>query len=362
MRVLLIAGMYPPGRCGVGDYVASLAQGLAQTSGLRVAVLTQRAAGRVPQEGIDVFEETAAWRFWDLPRLVRAIRRWKPDLVHIHWPSQGFGGRLGPALLPLFCKFMGICVVQSWHEPWLPNDTLRFRLQRKAADGLMFVRPNFMSLMQPQLLRYMPACPQRIVGSGGALPRSAMSEADRIQLRERYLKGRQRLVVFFGFVYPKKGVEQLFDIADPATDSLVIVGEVLDAVYGKRLEEIAQARGWAEQLLYTGYLDPGQAADLLCAADAVVLPFPAGGGDWNTSILGALAQGTLVVTTSARPEGDDPVRNLYTAPISAVAEMRRALRTLAGRRVTTAATDRWAEIARLHAGFYGELKQQQPTK
>lgn len=355
MRVLLIAGMYPPGRCGVGDYVASLARALARTPEVQLAVLTQRAAGRTPEAGFQVLEVATNWRPWELPRAVDAIRRFNPEVVHIHWPSLGFGGRLGPALLPLACKFLGARVVQTWHDPWHVDDSARYRLQRIATDGLIFVRQNFMSLMPRQLLRYMPACPQRFIGSAGALPVSTLSAAQRERLRERYLNGRRTLVAFFGFVYPSKGVEQLFEIADPTTDSLLIVGGLLDADYRRRLDEVARARGWIDQFQYMGFVEAQEAADLLHAADAVVLPFLAGGGDWNTSIHGALAQGTFVVTTSAQPEGDDPGRNLYTARISDVADMRRALRLLAGRRIQTSATDPWAEIARLHAAFYGEL-------
>ncbi|HSI54109.1 MAG TPA: glycosyltransferase [Ramlibacter sp.] len=358
MRVLQIAGMFPPGRCGVGDYVSSLAQGLARVPGTQVAVLTQRSATRVPPASVEVLGETGTWRLWELPRLVRSIRRWQPDVVHIHWPSQGFGWRLGPALLPALCKWLGIAtVVQTWHEPWLGRDWLRFRLQRRATDGLVFVRPNFMQLMPARLLRFMPACPQRTFGSGGALPRSTLSGDQRARLRDRYLKGRRNLVAFFGFIYPKKGVEQLFEIADPAVDALVIAGSVLDEPYAQRLAAIAREHGWGEQLQYTGYLEPEAAADLLHAADAVVLPFVAGGGEWNTSLHGALAQGTLVVTTSEHPQGDDPQRNLYTAPVADVAGMRQALRTLAGRRSHAPARDEWAEIARAHVGFYSELAQ-----
>lgn len=355
MRVLQIAGAFPPARCGVGDYVARLADGLAHCGDIRVAVLTQRAADRAGPHQVEVLGEARSWRLRELPGLVRRIREWKPDLVHIHWPSQGFGWRIAPALLPAICRRLGSRVVQTWHEPWFVKDIGRLLLQRATTDGLVFVRPNFVSLMPRVLLPLMPGCPQRIIGSAGALPVSPMSGKERIPFRERYLNGRQRLVVFFGFLYPEKGVEQLFDIADPESDALVIAGAVLDGAYRERLEVLSRARGWGEQVQYTGYLQQEEAADLLCAADAVVLPFVSGGGDWNTSMLGALAQGTLVITTSAQPCGDDPARNLYTAPLAGVDEMRHALRTLGGRRIAAPAGDGWMEVARSHAAFYRQL-------
>lgn len=355
MRVLLITGTFPPGRCGVGDYVSRLAEGLESAQGIRVAVLTQRQSGQIPPSNVEVFAEAASWRLRELPRLVRRIRVWKPDLVHIHWPSQGFGWRIGPALLPAICRMLGLRVVQTWHEPWPMGDFARFVLQHRATDGLIFVRPNFMHLMPRALRALMPSCPRRVMGSAGALPVSTLSDEDRVRLRERYLSGRQKLIVFFGFVHPAKGVEQLLTIADPQSHALVIAGAMLDATYHERLQQLAQSAGWGKHIQYTGYIQQQEAADLLRAADAVVLPFLAGGGDWNTSIHGALAQGTLVITTSSQPQGDDPIRNLYTARISDTQEMKRALNALAGRRVNVPAQDRWTEIARMHAEFYGEV-------
>jgi glycosyltransferase involved in cell wall biosynthesis len=322
---------------------------------MQVAVLTQRQPERLLASNVEVFPEAVSWRLRELPRLVRRIRAWKPALVHIHWPSQGFGWRIGPALLPAICKVLRLRVVQTWHEPWPASDFARFVLQRLATDGLIFVRPNFMDLMPRSLVSLMPPCPRRVIGSAGALPVSSLADGDRTRLRERYLKGRQKLVVFFGFVHPAKGVEQLLAIADPHSHALVIAGAMLDAAYHDRLQELAQSAGWGEHIQYTGYLQQEEAADLLRAADAVVLPFLAGGGDWNTSIHGALAQGTLVITTSSKPQGDDPVRNLYTARISDIPEMKRALHAHAGRRVNVPAQDPWTEIARVHAEFYGEV-------
>lgn len=362
MRVLQVSGTFPPGRCGVGDYTASLTRALARIPGLDVAVLTRQESGCVDENGIEVLRCARSWRPWELPQVTGAIRRWQPDLVHIHWPSQGFGWRLAPALLPPLCRRRGIRVVQTWHEPWLANDRLRFRLQGHATDGLVFVRPNLLSLMPAALLPGMPQCPQRIIGSGPSLPLSALHGAARDALRARFLGGRKRLVVYFGFIYPKKGVERLFDIADAATDALVLAGGMLDRSYGRQLLELARTRGWGEQFHETGYLEPEEAADLLNAADAVVLPYIAGGGDWSTSVHGALLQGTLVITTAAEPRGYDSARNLYTAPADGIAEMREALHTLAGRRVEAAQADRWTGIAEAHASFYRELMQTQPSE
>lgn len=362
VRILLIAGAYPPRYCGVGDYVKRLAQALAALQGVTVAVLTQKDGERSSTVEVEVIEAARSWRMREAPAVLRRIRRWKPDLVHLHYPSQGFGWRLLPALLPLLCKASGARVVQTWHEPWPLLDAHRFLLQRLAADGLLFVRPEFCTLMPAGLRPFMPACPMVTIGSAGSLPASRLTASERVQLRSEHLRGQQALVVFFGFVHPAKGVEQLFDIADPATHSIVIVGPTLDATYQAQLQDFAATRGWAGRVHYAGYLEPQHAADLIACADAVVLPFLDGGGDWNTSIHAALAQGTLVITTATRGWGDDPARNLYTARISDVEDMSGALRRLAGRRTAMPPQDGWVSVAQAHAQFYRTILQHQSAR
>jgi glycosyltransferase involved in cell wall biosynthesis len=164
-------------------------------------------------------------------------------------------------------------------------------------------------------------------------------------------------VVFFGFLYPSKGIELLFDIASPVSDFLIIAGAFKDKAYIRQLAGVAQAKGWREdQLHFTGFLSPQDAADLLTIPDAVVLPFLDGGGEWNTSIHSASAQGTLVITTAVPPRGDEPQRNLFTAAPSDICEMRAALDRLAGRRSTpTPVEAQWQGIATAHLDFYHQF-------
>jgi hypothetical protein len=63
----------------------------------------------------------------------------------------------------------------------------------------------------------------------------------------------------------------------------------------------------------TGFLAPEQAGRLLAAADAAVFPFLDGGGEWNSSIHGAAAQGTFVLATSMNKRGYDAAKNIYYA-------------------------------------------------
>jgi len=356
MRILLVAGSYPPEPCGVGDYTEKLANSLAALKGFYVGVLTTSGSGRksTNTSPVELMETALKWNFFELPKLICAIRQWKPDLVHIQYPSQGFLFRRLPSFLPLLIRLLGIKVIQTWHEPHRMRGALHFLLQTLGASGLIFVRPNYLDLIPAQFGRLIKRIHKVTILNASSLPTSSLDETMRLELRSGYIGSHKRLVVFFGFLYPSKGIELLFDIANSVSDFLIIAGAAKDSAYMHELSALAQAKGWREDhMRFTGFLSPQDAADLLMIADAVVLPFLDGGGEWNTSIHSALAQGTLVITTSVPPRGDDSQRNLFTAAPSDIYEMRAALDRLAGRRrAPISAEKQWQRIAMAHVDFY----------
>jgi len=104
-----------------------------------------------------------------------------------------------------------------------------------------------------------------------------------------------------------------------------------------------------------GFLSNPDTANLLAAADAVVLPFRNGGGIWNSSIHAAAIQGSAVITTSLDARGLDDKWNVYFAPVDGVPEMKAALDRLAGRRRAADGSvdgDDWDRIAEQHLALY----------
>ncbi|MEK7692392.1 MAG: glycosyltransferase, partial [Bdellovibrionota bacterium] len=118
-------------------------------------------------------------------------------------------------------------------------------------------------------------------------------------------------MVYFGFIYPNKGVELLFEIAVPEKHHIVLVGYFNEAEpYHKAIMERVRQGRWAGKVTVAGFLPPEEAARILAAADAVILPFLGGGGAWNTSLHGAALQGTFVLTTSGERHGYDARENI----------------------------------------------------
>jgi glycosyltransferase involved in cell wall biosynthesis len=356
VRILLVAGAFPPTPCGVGDYTARLAEALASDGATEVAVLTKEESVSEQLNHVMVLPVVKDWSLSDMRGIMRVVRAWRPDFVHIQYPSQGFYGRPLTGFLPLFFLIMGVRSVVTWHEPYGWRGLISPIMMCVAAKGLIFVRPNYLNLV-PNAFRWLvKACRWKVISNAEAIPVSRLTPDDRLMLKAQYLEGRERLIVYFGFIYPKKGVDQLFDIANSETDKVVIAGATPDMVYLGKVRGLANTGHWEGHVHFAGFLDAVDAADLLAVADAVVLPFMDGGGEWNTSIHSALAQGTLVITTSIAPKGDEPDRNLFTASIGAVGDMRIALNGLAGRKVVpNYGQSKWEEIAAKHIEFYKQL-------
>jgi len=301
-------------------------------------------------------------RFWKLSewrRVLAAIRSWSPDIVHIQYPTQGYRSPFLPSMTPLLSTVAGRAVVRTWHEVHALRGAPFFFLEALPPGPIVAVRPQlydqlprlFQATLNPQRVRFIP--------NASSIPKQDLSTSERARIRTLYLRGQQRLILFFGFVYPFKGVEQIFEIANPATDHLMIAGEEGgDEEYVARLRSLADAAPWTGKVTFTGFLSADESGRLIAASDAVVLPFRHGAGVWNSSIHAAVLQGTPVITTTDDNPHFDAARHVHFAAVDDIAAMRDALDRLAGHRRPYSPlvdVDEWEMIARQHLELYGEL-------
>ena len=357
MRVLIIAGSYPPMKCGIGDYSYYLAKALAVDPKVRVGVLTSVNDGHIINSGgIDVFPVIKKWSLMEAPKVIKIIRHWSPDIVHIQYPTQGYKNGLLPWFLPMISFLMRKKVVQTWHEGYGRRNAIKLFLKSIIPGRLVFVRPRYEELLHPMLRWALWKKNTALISSASTIPMAKLNEQEKDALKKQYLKRQKRLIVFFGFVYPHKGVELLFDIADPVSDQIIIAGEIDGkGDYAQKIMRSASAGSWPGKVAITGFLSAGDAAALLSVADAVILPFRTGGGGWNTSINAATLNKAFVITTSLTQNGYDKKRNVYFAKVDDIQEMRSALAAYAGtRRGYDADTDRdeWHKIAYEHSLLY----------
>lgn len=357
MRVLIVTGSYPPMKCGIGDYSRNLTEALSLDSGINVGVLTSISGNTIENtERFEISPIMTRWSFFEVLKVIKFINRWKPNIVHIQHPTQGYRNGLLPWLFPIISFLMAKKVVQTWHEGYGRRDALKLLLKSIVPSTLVFVRPNYKDILHPMLRWSLWGKKTVFIQNASSIPRVCLSQQEKDTLKSRYLKNQKRLIVFLGFVYPHKGVELLFEIASPDSDHIVIVGEIDDkGACRQEITKRASSNPWAGKITITGFLPANDAAALLAVADAVVLPFKGGAGEWNTSIHAAVLNGALVITTSLSPTGYDKRRNVYFAEIDDIRGMRLALATYAGTRReydSDIDVNEWQEIADQHCTLY----------
>lgn len=366
MRVMIVTGSFPPMRCGVGDYSHALANSLA-ARGSEVCVLTSLSgAGTEEINGPEIFPIMSQWGLTEAIKVIKLIRHWSPDIVHIQYPTLGYGEGLLPWLIPMLAFAMQGKVVQTWHEGYPRRSAFWLALKSTVPSRLVFVRPSYVERHLHSMLKW-AICGKKpvYIPNASSIPRVSLSAAEASDIRKRYLQGQKRLIAFFGFVYPAKGVELLFEIADPATDQIVIAGEITEENnYAQDIMRHASVGVWKGRVIITGFLPPNHIASLLAVADAVILPFRGGGGgSWNTTIHAAVANGAFVLTTSTASNGYSKHDNTYYAKVDDIKEMREALGAYAGIRRAGHANDgqdEWRKIADEHHSLYESLLPQRP--
>jgi glycosyltransferase involved in cell wall biosynthesis len=340
LRVLMISGSYPPMRCGVGDYTRCLAEALAQRDEIVFKLLTS--VSPPAREGDPSWLQRALrnWRIGSLGPYLRELKGFRPDIVHAQYPTQGYSVVSGPTLLPFLARMRGRpAIVQTWHEYPEPLYT-KFGLSKLAlaatADAVIYVRPDYPKHIAGVLSLALGGASRHFIPNASVLPTVVLGADERASLKAELGCGERQLLAFFGFAYPHKGVEQLFEIADPARHHLVLIGELSkDDPYHAGLLRLAGQQPWRGKVSLSGFSDAGRAARILAAADAAIFPFVCGGGPWNSSVHAAISQGTFTILASREHSGYVPQENIYFAPPGAIEEMRSPQRIGLGSRHAT---------------------------
>jgi len=369
MRILLISGSLPPMRCGVGDYTALLAKALGKRKDATVAILSDVAAGIADQEeNIEVFPIIDGWTIVDAVKILRKIRSWRPDVVHIQYPTQGYGRHVLPWLLPSLFWLLNVPVVQTWHGYYYTKlrGSLHTLPNSITPGGLVVVKHNYKDMIHPWYRWIVRRKHFQYIPNASNIPRTHLNYEERSTIRTKFASASDYLIAFFGFAAPEKGIENIFDIADPRSSSLVLICDLSSVdpmhkqfpMYHKLLLDRIHSEPWIGRVTVTGFLPPDEVARILAVADAAVFPFRDGVGERNasTSTKAAMLQGTFVVVTSRERHGYDPAENVYYAFPGDVADMQRALNLYIGRRNTKDVkyVD-WDLIADAHIRHYSDV-------
>jgi glycosyltransferase involved in cell wall biosynthesis len=380
LRVALVRGPGGADHDGVSDYVDCLTRALASVDVEAFPILVSPIGSRSP----------VRW----LPatiRAARAVRCLRPDLVHVQFAPSAYRFSAVPGLLPLLLP-RAIPLVTTVHEYgcWTTVDWLPHRLRRALERTGLWDRESGRLVPASAAVvttnpRHAAVVRQRTGKDPAEVPlapnvhdhRAGTGARDRVR-RRLGLGPQARLVAFFGFVHPVKGLRYVIEALPalratrPDLHLLVLGGFTSQALpepearaFRQELDDLAHAHGVADAVTFTGHLPADAVSEALHAADAAVLPFTTGVTTKSGALLTALTHGLPTAVTVP----DEPDHRLRDGDNVAVIPARRDAAAVAGtldrllddpalrRRLADggrrlAARHSWPRVAAAHRGLY----------
>lgn len=332
MRIIFITGSYPPDTCGVGDYTYRLAQAL-QACGVTIDIVSQE-----------------KWSVENSLNIVRRLNGYRADIVHIQYPTVGYGFGLAPQAVSLLYG----CVV-TLHEVSQTHILRRLALYPFTVRSKHVIFTS--SHEQHYALQWAPWLKNRssIIPIGSNIVGANVEE-----------KGGGNEIVYFGLIRPNKGLEDVVQLASLIKDnckpfSIRIIGKPHpDSMeYYNRL----RLRTKTLPVLWCVGSTDDETTDLLSHAKIAYVPYPDGVSERRGSLLALLANGNAVITTrgAQTPPALGDVVSFVQSPREALAlaekiftdEELRKQYLAKGR--AYAANFEWSRIASRHVEIYNSL-------
>lgn len=337
MKALLISPAFPPMRTGGADFVHRLATEMS-SRGVTTAVITAQHA-ECHDDTILIERVGSKWNWQAMQHILRFVAKWKPDVVDIVFTGWMYQDHPAITFLPTLIKqrFPAIRIIMHLESlGGIRRD--KSNLARAAARYLasVVIGRNDISYEYGTLLR----------DSDGVI---TLSERDRSELilkhaavalkcttvapppimpvvpvfdASRRRAGRSKLglngerdllLAFYGYVYPGKGIETLFEavrrIADTGINvKLLLIGGapekyVLERegrpLYLDDLRNMARDLKIHERVIWSDYAPFGSSEPSmkLRLADAAIFPFKNGINQHNSSIWFVAAHGLPIIAS-----------------------------------------------------------------
>lgn len=296
IKLLMVVGSVPPEPCGVGDYAYRLSRTLA-SRGCCVTLLSSGQRETIREgKGWAIRAEMREWCGFRLSRFLRVLDEEKPDVVHLQYPSRGYGWRLLPNLLPLVLRLLrpGLPVVTTLHEYAGLNPL------RKASYLFFTVFSRAVTAPDSLVRKGIEGAFPWTRGKTCVIPVGSFLEPSRSKAPG--VAG-SPILLFPGFLLRKKGpleaVEALSLLKDAFPRARLVFAS--DAASHRDVRDEVKARAAAldvaDRMVFMDDLDASGMSALMKKADLVVLPFHDGASTRRTTLVSAIRLGCRVVTT-----------------------------------------------------------------
>ena len=269
LRICMVTASPSAGRCGIHDFVSSLARAV-QDSGEIVEIVDNR-----------------AWNTAGTIRLTESLRKLSPDVVHMQYPMIEGWRSVGPHLSGFLAGAPHIVTLHEFSS---------FDLLRRASIYAFVWSAKTLALTSEfeacRLLGQFPRAKKKalIIPIGSNIPFVWPTRESRDG----------KTVVYFGQIKPLKGLEEFIELAQLSTQrerlwKFRIIGAPVTWA-GAYLAEMRQ-RTRSLPIEWSIGLNDQDTAQEIASSDAAYLPYPDGASERRGSLLAALGNGVPVVST-----------------------------------------------------------------
>jgi len=317
MKICFITGKFPPQPDGVGDYTYFMAEELVEL-GNSIDVITS-VTGNSINEGYSyrfrVHRIALRWSVFELPNIIKLIKKITPDVVNIQYVPHAFHPRalsfavnIIPLLLRIICRNK-VKIIVTVHEDYVWSfsspkllflsfwNRFVYLLICWFSHGIVITSKKFEKGVHAINKKYklIPVC--------SCIPRIRITDRDIATLRKKLLNGKEGIFLIgtFGNMHPSKDILQIFSLIKRLSEVYNIkflwIGgrdiENKEEFIKNKLEEY-HLQNIVE---FTGFQDRESISRLLSAIDIFLLPYSEGVTTRRTSVMAALEHSLPVIST-----------------------------------------------------------------
>lgn len=320
-KIAIICPTIPPYQCGVGKHTSFLVSSLSKFN--KNIIFITSSFENIFKDKIEeknVFNNIDDWGIKSLFSIYKILKREKPDIVHLEYPTRINGNKINIILLPLMIRFiLRIKIVITLHE------FMDSSWKGKVRNILLCIFPN--SVIFPNsidcsiLTEYIPWLKSYIIPIGYT---TKVYTPDPVNIRHAFnevgIPGYQEDIYtlsFLGILDDSKGMEDIIEAIRGLRDLRLLILTKLskDDQFHNKIVRIIKNYGLTNVYYTYDILTDETISVLLSETDVVVLPYLKGVTNKRSTLLDAFVHNVPVISTRTRftpPEFNDNLLKLVS--------------------------------------------------
>lgn len=307
MKVCIISGSFPKMECGVGDHTFQLCNYLQNRTEINIITSANKLImTNVPFINTTVYPIIEKWKWREIVKIIKLIRKIKPHIVHIQFPARGYEKSISmhiiTLILRLFCRKSKIIV--TLHEYSVNS------IMGRLAKLLLILWSNINIIVSEKEIykinRILPYMQKKnvYIPDGPTILPVKISDKHKIR-KELSIEKDEIIISYFGFIYRDKGVKELLSsfnelLSQHENIKLLMIGgpfHIDKGEYFIKMKKLGEYLMINNKVIWTGFIEAEKVSQYLSISDIGVAPYRRGATGKSGALIVMLSHGLPVITT-----------------------------------------------------------------